>query len=111
RRSNQSQVWADVADKAAFYRVNSDTLAMADVYDDSAPRLNSYATAFRAEPGQRGAVVAVDGKPIGVELFDSCAAFARYLDKLVRSYALDAIETETGRALAPSATEVGGFLE
>jgi hypothetical protein len=111
RRSNQSQVWADVADKAAFCRVESDTLAMADVYEESAPRLNGYATAFRAEPGQRGAVIAVDGKPIGVELFDSAAAFARYLDKLVRSYALDAIETETAKALAPSAGEVRCFLE
>ena len=111
RRSNQSQVWADVADKADFYCVKSDTLAMSDVYDESAPRLSGYATAFRAEPGQRGAVIAVDGKPIGVELFDSAAAFARYLDKLVRSYALDAIETETGKALAPSAADVGRFLE
>jgi ARG/rhodanese/phosphatase superfamily protein len=111
RRSNQSEVWADVADKAAFYRVDSDTLAMADVYEESAPRLSEYAAAFRAEPGQRGAVVAVDGKPIGVELFDSAAAFARYLDKLVRSYALDAIETKTGKALAPSAADARRFLE
>jgi hypothetical protein len=111
RRSNQSQVWADVADKAAFFRVKSDTLAMSDVYDESAPRLSGYASAFRAEPGQRGAVIAIDGKPLGVELFDSATAFARYLDKLVRSYALDAIETETGKALAPSVGEVRRFLE
>ena len=111
RRSNQSQVWADVADKAAFCRVESGTLAMADVYEESAPRLSGYATAFRSEPGQRGAVIAVDGKPIGTELFDSAAAFARYLDKLVRSYALDAIETEAGKTLAPSGAEVRRFLE
>lgn len=111
RRSNQAEVWAAVAGKAAAYRVDSPTLAMADVYEETAPRLNAYATAFRAEPSQRGAVVAIDGKPVGVELFDSPTTFAHYLERLVGSYALDAMETAGSVSPTPSADETRRFLE
>ncbi len=111
RRSNQSEVWADVAGKVAFCQADSDTLAMADAYESRDCQLSAYASAFRAKDGQRGAVVAIDGKPVGLELFDSANAFARYLDKLVRSYALDAIETEAGRTLVPTEAEVRLFLD
>jgi len=110
RRSNQSEVWADVAGKVAFCQADSDTLAMADAYESRGRQLSAYASAFRAEQGQRGAVVAIDGKPVGLELFDSANAFARYLEKLVRSYALDAIETEAGKTLAPAEEDVRRFL-
>jgi hypothetical protein len=111
RRSNQAEVWAAVAVKAAAYRVESPTLAMADVYEEAAPRLNAYATAFRAEPSQRGAVVAIDGKPVGVELFDSPKTFAHYLERLVGSYALDAMETAGSVSPTPSEEEARRFLE
>lgn len=111
RRSNQSEVWADVAGKVAFCQADSDTLAMADAYESRDRQLSAYANAFRAEDGQRGAVLSIDGKPVGLELFDSASAFARYLDKLARSYALDAIETEAGKAVAPSEAEVRRFLD
>lgn len=111
RRSNQSEVWADVAGKVAFCQADSDTLAMADAYESRGRQLSGYVSAFRAEQGQRGAVVAIDGKPVGLELFDSANAFARYLEKLVRSYALDAIETEAGKVLAPPEEDVRRFLD
>src|SRR5437764_9355974 len=93
RRANQSQVWADVANKASACRVQSDTLAMSDIYVENAARLENYVRAFHAVAEQRGAVVAMDGKVVGLELFDSAVAFSRYLEKLVRAYALDAIDT------------------
>ena len=111
RRSDQAEVWADVAGKAAFFRADSPTLAMSDVYDESAPQVDAYATAFRPEPNQRGAVVAIDGKPVGVELFDSPSAFARYLQRLVGSYALDAMETAGSAARVPTTGEVQRFLD
>ena len=111
RRSNQSEVWADVAGKVAFCQADSDTLAMADAYESRGRQLSAYVSAFRADHGQRGAVVAIDGKPVGLELFDSADAFARYLEKLVRSYALDAIETAAGKTLAPGKEDVRRFLD
>ncbi len=111
RRANQSQVWADVADKAYACRVESETLAMSDIYLDNTAQLDGYVRAFRAVPGQRGAVVAIGGKVVGVELFDCPAAFSRYLEKLVRAYALDAIETQAREPRIPSDTDAQAFLD
>jgi hypothetical protein len=110
RYANQGEVWADVADKVMFCRAESATGAMSDAYESSRDALQAYTRAFRAEPRQRGAVAAIDGKVIGLELFDSAATFAKYLDKLVRSYAFDALETDNGKARAPSAEQVERFL-
>ena len=93
----------------------SETLAMADAYESRAAQVEAYVNAFRAAPRQHGAVVTIDGQPVGLELFDSAAAFSRYLAKLVRSYALDAIETADGlisaSGLAPSEAQVRRFLD
>ena len=111
RSSNQSEVWADVADKSAAFACESATLSMGDVYESRSQGLADCVRAFRAEPRQRGAVAAIDGKVAGVELFDAAATFAKYLEKLVRSYALDALETDNGESRAPAAEEVRRFLE
>ena len=111
RCSDQSQVWDDVAAKATFFQSPSETGAMGDVYASRDAELEDYVRAFRAEPRQRGAVVAIDAKVVGLELFDSPQAFARYLGKLVRSYALDALETRNGKILAPSEDAVRRFLD
>jgi hypothetical protein len=110
RYSKQGEVWEDVAAKVMFSRAESPTGSMSDAYDSSREALDTYTRAFRAEPGQRGAVAAIDGKVVGLELFDSAATFAKYLDKLVRSYAFDALETDNGKSLAPSPEEVERFL-
>lgn len=110
RRSDQGEVWADVADKVAFSRAESPTGSMADAYESSHDALEAYTRAFRAEPGQRGAVAAIDGKVVGLELFDSAATFAKYLDKLVRSYAFDALETAGGKPRTPTVKAVERFL-
>jgi hypothetical protein len=110
RRANQSQVWADVAAKADALGVDSVTLAMSDIYVDRDAQIEPYVRAFRPLPAQRGAVVAIGGKVVGVELFDSAAAFSRYLEKLIRAYALDAIEREAGEPTA-SERDAKAFLD
>jgi hypothetical protein len=111
RFAHQGEVWEDVAAKVHFSRSASATLSMEDAYEASARSLGEYVQAFRAELRQCGAVAALDGKVAGLEVFDSAATFARYFEKLVRGYALDAIETANGRTLAPPEEEVRRFLE
>lgn len=110
RRSNQTEVWEAVADTAAAYRVDSPTLAMGDIFEVNAPRLNEYSSAFLAQPRQRGAVVAIDGMPVGAEVFDSPATFAHYLERLVGSYALDAMQRGDRLSPTPSAEVARRFL-
>jgi len=111
RYAKQGEIWRDVADKVDLCGIPSETTSMSDAYEATASRVADYMAAFRAEPRQCGAVVAVDGKVAGLELFDSPAAFAKYFAKLVRGYALDALETANGKTLAPSEDEVRRFLE
>ena len=109
--SDQGAIWAAVAGKAQTLGHVSETMAMEDLYEGRTGDLDGYARAFRTEPRQRGAVVAIDGKVVGLELFDSAAAFARYFRKLVRSYAMDAVETRKDATVAAAEQDVRRFLE
>ena len=109
-RSDQGEVWADIAQKQASFCVNSATDAMGDVYEKEKARLDEYVNAIEPLPRQCGAVFAVDGKVAGIELFDCPATYARYLPKIVRSYAMDAAETRQPAFLMMARTP-GGFVK
>jgi hypothetical protein len=111
RDADQNVLWQDVAQKVESSRADSPTMAMGDAYESRDGGLGDYAAAFRPEPRQRGAVIAVDGRVAGLELFDSPATFGKYLERLVRSWAMDAIETASATPLAPSLEDVRAFLE
>jgi hypothetical protein len=90
--SDQPGVWRDIAMKAGRLGFTSETGAMADLFQSAEPQIDAYVRAFSAMPGQTGAVFALGGEVVGLELFDAPATFAKLLPKLVRSYALDALE-------------------
>ena len=92
RRSNQSEVWSDIDAKMHRLDAESPTAAMSDMYESNAEKLDGYVSHVSASERQMGAVVAIDGKIVGLELFDHSETFAKLLPKIVRSYALDAIE-------------------
>jgi len=92
-RSDQHTVWADIAAKAVHLKAESATAAMFAIYDRHAKRIDDYVAAFAALDRQVGAAFAINGEVIGFDLFDSPATLKKLLPKLVRSYALDAIET------------------
>jgi hypothetical protein len=54
--------------------------------------VEEYVNAFHCDPLQAGVIFAISGSCIGVDLFDSPATLRRLLPKLLRSYALDALE-------------------
>jgi hypothetical protein len=111
RRSDQHAVWADIAAKGAHLKTESATAAMSDIYDHHTKLVDEYAGAFTAADRQVGAVFAINGEVIGFDLFDSPATYKKLLPKLVRSYALDAIESAQEKsASAPSAASVKELL-
>ena len=65
---------------------------------------------LRALPGQCGALFAIDGRLVGLELFDSAQTFAHYLPKLVRSYAMDAVDNPQPAAEQPTELAARTFL-
>ena len=64
---------------------------MSDLYEQHESRLEGYRKAFMAGKQQLGAVFVVNGLIHGLEYFDSPRPFAHYLDKLVGSYAVEAM--------------------
>ena len=103
RESDQGAVWNDIAERASRMQVDSATGAAAALYDQHRERLDAFRHAFVPHPRQCGALFAINGRLIGLDLFDSPKTFAAALGKLVESHALDAIDTANASAPATSA--------
>ncbi len=99
--ANQDQIWSDIDDKIVYMRIASDTSAMADAFRDRARRIEEYTARCSFEDGQVGAIFALNGQIFGLDIVERPEVWAKMLDKLVRSYALDAIELEEDGTPAP----------
>jgi hypothetical protein len=102
-RSDQSEVWRDISEKAERMSVASETQAMSDIYESRGEKLSEYLTKFETVERQVGAMFEIDGAVAGLDLFDKETTLSRVLPKLVRSYALDAVEGSTDQKKEPSA--------
>jgi hypothetical protein len=65
---------------------------MAKIYERSQARLDEFVRAMPRGGNQVGAVFSISGKIAGVDIFDSPDTFDKALPKLIRSYAVDALE-------------------
>ncbi|MEN8133320.1 MAG: DUF6569 family protein [Pseudomonadota bacterium] len=89
--SDQSAVWEDIADRSSDLDVSSLTGSMSDLYEQHEERLGAFRKAFMVQDDQVGAVFVVNGQVHGLEYFNSPRPFSQYLDKLVGSYAIEAM--------------------
>ncbi|MBL3528888.1 MAG: hypothetical protein JMN27_15055 [gamma proteobacterium endosymbiont of Lamellibrachia anaximandri] len=92
RRSNQGEVWADIDTKFSRMDASSHTSAMSDLYEKAGSNLEDYVTAFETTAKQIGAFFYVHGRLVGFDLFDKSVTCTRLFKKLLRSYAIDALE-------------------
>lgn len=105
RMADQGEVWADIDAKAMRLSSHSETHAMADMYEQNVASVEGFVEGLPAQAGQRGAIFAIGGEVIGCDLFDCAATLAKLLPKIVRSYALDAVDSASAQdssAPAPS---------
>ncbi|MDY0311411.1 MAG: hypothetical protein RBR20_04730 [Desulfobacterales bacterium] len=111
-RSDQGRVWDEVAEKAARMNVHSPTMAAAEVFERYEDKLDAYLQAFGCMQHQVGAVFAIDGEVVGLEAFGSPDTFSRFFAKLVKSYALDAIDAgaDAKKAKAAPTEQARRFL-
>jgi hypothetical protein len=91
-RGDQGQVWAAIEERAERLQAPSATNAMADIFEAQAHSIESYVEHLPLADNQIGAVFLLDGQPVGVDLLDSVQAFRRLMPKILRGYALDAID-------------------
>jgi len=111
KAADQAAVWGDISAKSARMGSQSPTTAMADVFETHRHRVDDYVAAFAAETGQVGAVFAIGDNVEGLELFDCHETLADMLPKLIRSYAIDAIETVESHRRNPSAISADAFIQ
>jgi len=110
RQSDQSEVWEDIACKMSRMEVASDTAAIADAYERFSVPVEEYVGAFTVQASQVGACFAINGIIRGLELFDTSDTCHKLMPKLIRSYALDAIEEHGGEAGAGE-SDTEAFLQ
>lgn len=92
RRSAQGNVWSDIDEKLARLSVHSRTMAMSDLYEAHEGSVGGFVHAIEPVAGQVGAIFAVNGRCLGCELFDSSETLGRLLPKVVRSFAVEALD-------------------
>jgi len=102
RHSRQGEVWEDISTKSERLGSASPTHAMAAMYADHEQTLDQFVAAFAPVAHQVGAIFSIGGNVSGLDVFDYAQTFCKQMPKLVRSYALDAIDAQ---ALVTSSTE------
>jgi hypothetical protein len=102
RQADQSAIWNEIALKSQRMGAYSATGAMKAIYDARGGAIDEYLRAFVRTEGQAGLIFSIGSEDMGLDLMDHPHAMSAMLPKLVRSYALDAIEAPHS---APATTD------
>jgi hypothetical protein len=94
--SNQRAVWDEVSRKLGKMGSRSPTSALGQVFEDYDSRLKTIADQIQVPEGCSGVVVAFGGRIAGLDCFDKPDTLHKLWPKLVRSYAIDAMEETDG---------------
>lgn len=102
-KSDQGAVWNEVSRKMDKMGSTSNSDALHDMYKDYAQKLERVIGSLSPPQGSSGAAFAIDGKIVGADLFDKPATFIKLWPKLLKSYAMDALEDpkEKSKPLEP----------
>lgn len=111
-RSDQHEVWAEVAERMMTSGVSSDTSAMEEMYDrpERSSSMDETVAQVPRPEGALGFVAVIGGKPVGGEIFTDDALADAYWPRLARSYAMDALDDvwATSDAEPEAAGDEGG---
>ncbi len=112
---SQGAVWEEVADKVSQNRISTSTGTLNSVFSDKqvTARLGDYERELKAKLGAKnivGAVVAVNGKVVSADVFASPMLFQAYQEKLLKSYALEAISAGKSDKRTVQAADAEAFL-
>src|SRR5919108_689896 len=102
-RAGQQAVWANVAAKSMRLEAFSPTEAAEAIYTSNRSTVEEYVQALPRLDGQSGAIVAVAGNIVCLDYVSRSDVFAGLYLKLLRGYALDAIERPLAKPLAKAA--------
>jgi hypothetical protein len=91
--ADQSTIWNDISEKALRMDAQSPSSAMSAIYKKKGQSIKDYTQHFSLSGSQIGAVFMINGQVVGMDCFGKPETFEKVFEKLVESYALDAIDT------------------
>jgi hypothetical protein len=90
-RTDQGRVWREVDAMHARQATHSPTGAMRDSYESKKRDLDELIAAFPLQHHQRGVLVLHGGRVVGLDYVSRARQYAEVHDKLLRSYAFEAL--------------------
>lgn len=102
-RSDQGEVWEEVSRQQAALCASSPTSAMSDTFETHRGRLEEFQEKLHYVEGAIGAVVAVGGRIVTVDVFDKATTCGRVWDRLLSGGILDALEVKQAEKQAETA--------
>ena len=99
--SDQGAIWNDISAKALRMDAASPSSAMSEIYKKKDDSIKDYTGHFSLTDSQIGAVFVINGQVVGMDCFGKPETFGKVFEKLVESYALDAIDTP-GKQKSPN---------
>lgn len=105
----QKTVWKEITRKLTVTRTQSATSSMHDIYDNLDDEVARYVEDFKSlNHGTIGFIGSAGNSILGCDLFHNPQTYQKFEQKLIRSYALDAIEYRQTRGNRP---EIKQFLD
>ena len=111
-RSDQAEVWDDIASQQMEMKVRSMNGAMSDSFRAYARQIQEFREQLPWPEGAEGLVVAIDDEILGMDLFDSSEVCRQAWPRLLGGYGLDALRRGRSRQRAGAElVTVGGPVE
>jgi hypothetical protein len=111
--SDQSSIWNEIRGSIDREVCRSPTSAHRDVYQSKIQDINGYLDAFKLNENQVGILVFIDGKIKGIDIISSPVAYRSLHEKLLKSYALEAVldQRKINRGGLNTQKEVNRFIK
>jgi hypothetical protein len=101
--SDQHAVWKEIERKQAAMGSRSDTSAMHEIYVNYEEEMQKYMEGLKPQEGQIGVMVFTNGSFNCLDILGHPASLEKVWNKLLRSYAMEAVEARKGK---PGKTEI-----
>lgn len=110
-RSDQGAVWEGISHFSMAMNIQSPTGAMKDLFEAKQNDLQGYVDAFPYISGQKGIFVMVNGVAAGFDILSLSSACEALHQKLLKSYAIDALLQKSRATEIPSPDKARAFIE
>ena len=109
-RPDQARVWDSIFLLHKDLGVESRTGAMRDVFTAKGEVLDRYLKSFSPADGCKGILAFIDGEPAGMDFISRDQAFKALFPKLIKSYAMEAVQLRERRKAGRGKGDAGGAL-